>query len=395
MQRKRKIVLVSLFVYTGEDDNIRINTVYDFLKDKNDVSIITTDFNHRTKQKHSISNSKRNIEMIKVPEYKQNLSLRRFFSHGVFAFKLYKYLKKLSQKPDIVYCIVPTVSSGLACAKFCKKFNIPFAVDVIDLWPESFIALTPFPKFFSLLTYTWKKMAQKVYASADKLFAESIEYANVAQKSNKKTLALPVYLGTDNTKYQELIAKSTIHLQKPENEIWICYGGGLGNSYDFDVILNAFDEIIREKYNNVKLFFIGDGIKSAYISSFIKKNKLPAIITGFLSYADFLKYLSYCDIALNPFLKNTKVVHSYKFNDYILAGLAVVNNLKGETSEFIIQHEIGLNFDYESKLLKDKLLFLINNKDILAKMKMNSTFVAANILDKKIIYKELINQLEN
>jgi len=394
MQRKRKIILVSLFVYTGEDDNIRINTIYDLLKVNNDVSIITTDFNHRIKQKHTIINSNRNIELIKVPEYKRNIGLKRFYSHGIFACKLYKYLKGIKQKPDIVYCIVPTISSGYACSVYCKKNKIPFAVDVIDLWPESFVTLTPLPWFFSILTYPWKMLASYVYGIADKLFAESIEYAKIAQKSNRKTTALPVYLGTDNEKYQKLIANSSVQILKPENEIWICYAGGLGNSYDFNVILEAFKSIIKAKYENVKLLFIGGGIKADEILAFIKKNNLPAIITGFLSYADFLKYLSLCDIALNPFLINTKVVHSYKFNDYISAGLAIVNNLKGETSEFIIKHDIGLNFDYEKNLLIDQLLFLIKNNDVLARMKKNSVYVAKNILDKKLIYKELIDQLE-
>lgn len=391
---KKNIKLVSLFVYTGEDDNIRINTVYDLLSQNNELELITTNFNHRNKTKHQIQNSRRNITMLNVPEYKSNLSIKRFFSHGVFAYKLYKYLNTCTIKPDVVYCIVPTIASGLACAIYCKQNKIKLAIDVIDLWPESFVALFPFPKIFKLLTFPWKFIANKVYSYADNLFAESIEYANVAQKHNKKTKALAVYLGTDTEKYNYLISKSDLSISKPENEIWICYGGGMGNSYDFDVILNSISEINQLNKYNIKLLFIGGGLKANYVQNYIDCNNLPAIITGFLPYCDFLKYLSYCDIALNSFIKESKVVHSYKFNDYILSGLAVVNNLKGETADFIEKYEIGLNFDYKNNLLKDKLLYLLENPEEVIKMKKNSIYVANNVLNTKIIYKEMISQLE-
>ncbi len=392
---RKKIKLVSLFVYTGDDDNIRINTVYDLLSQRNDLELITTDFNHRSKIKHQINNSKRNLRLINVPEYKKNLSLKRFYSHGIFAYKLYKYLKSIKEKPDVIYCIVPTISSGYACALICKKFNIKLAIDVIDLWPESFIAILPFKKIFELITLPWKLLANKVYSYADYLYAESIEYAYIAQKFNIKTKVIPVYLGTDVEKYNDLISKSKISISKPENEIWICYGGGMGNSYDFDVILDAIKEINLMNRFQFKLIFIGGGLKQTHIQEFINKNELPSTITGFLPYQDFLKYLSFCDIALNSFNKNTKVVHSYKFNDYILAGLAIVNNLKGETADLINKYKLGLNFDYKNNLLKDKLVYLLENQSEIAEMKMNSIYVANNVLNTKIIYKEMLAQIES
>lgn len=392
---RKNIKLVSLFVYTGDDDNIRINTVYDLLAENNDLELITTDFNHRKKEKHQINKSKRNLKLINVPEYKQNLSIKRFYSHGIFAYRLYKYLNKINKKPDVIYCIVPTISSAYACGLICKKFKIKLAVDVIDLWPESLIAILPFKKFFEIITLPWKLFANKIYAKADYLFAESVEYAKVAQKHNKKTKALAVYLGTDIEKYEKLITQSTIKIEKPENEIWMCYGGGMGNSYDFDVILEAIKEIhLMNKYK-FKFLFIGGGLKLAKIQEYIDKYNLPAIITGFLPYHDFLKYLSFCDIALNSFNKNTKVVHSYKFNDYLLSGLAIVNNLKGETAELIENYKSGINFDYKNNLLKDKLVYLLENKSEIAEMKKNSLYIANNVFNTKIIYKEMLKQIES
>jgi hypothetical protein len=201
-------------------------------------------------------------------------------------------------------------------------------------------------------------------------------------------------LGTDIDKYNYLISSSTIKIEKPHDEIWICYGGGLGNSYDFENILNTFNKLIRNYNFNIKLIFIGGGPKAEFINSFIKKNNLPSYVTGYLPYSDFLKYLSVCDIALNSFKQNTKVVHSYKFNDYIISGLAILNNLKGETSSFVEKYKIGINFDYDNNKLLDALLHLLNNPLDITSMKNNSLYVANNILNTKIIYKDMILYLE-
>jgi hypothetical protein len=390
-----KFFLVSLYVYTGEDDNIRINTIYDLLAEKHDVTIITTDFNHRTKTKHNIIKSNRKIVFLKVPEYKKNIGFKRFYSHGIFALRLYSFLKSIDKKPDKIYCILPTSSSGYICYRYCKKNNIPLAIDIIDLWPESFVAIMPFSRLFSLITYPWKILSFFLYKNADLVFSESIEYAKYADKHRSKSKVLPVYLGADIDKYDQLINKSNININKPKDEIWIAYGGGLGNSYDFDVILDALLQLKKEGIENIKFWFIGGGIKQKYIENFIINNNLNVEITGFLPYHDYLKYLSLCDIAVNSFNKNTKVVHSYKFNDYILCGLAIVNNLKGETADFITKYNIGINFDYSDNNLFTVIRSLIFDIDRLNQMKKNSKYVAENILNKKLIYSKMIKLLES
>lgn len=389
-----KFFLVSLFVYTGEDDNIRINTVYDLLAEKHDVTIITTDFNHRTKKKHDITVSKRKIIFIKVPEYRRNIGIKRFLSHGFFAFRLYNFLKQLTDKPDKIYCILPTASSGYACYKYCKENSVPLAVDIIDLWPESFVAIMPYPKIFSILTYPWKKLSIFLYKKADFAFSESYEYARYAERYRSKSPVIPVYLGTDIEKFRILLDKSSISIQKPKNEIWLAYGGGLGNSYDFDIILETLLKLKNDNIENIKFWFVGGGIKQQYIADFVTKHNLNASITGFLTYHDYLKYLSSCDIAINSFNKNTKVVHSYKFNDYLMCGLAILNNLKGETSDIIEKYKIGINFDYGTNNLYKVVRELISNEPLISQMKINSKFVAENVLNKKNIYAEMISKLE-
>ncbi len=388
----KKIVLISLFFYE-KTDNIRISTVYNLLKEKGfEVELITTDFKHRNKTKHTNTEDDPDITYLKVPTYKKNLSIGRLYSHLVFAFRLFNYLQRLSYKPFKLYCIVPTFSSGWACHLFCNKKHIPFFIDIIDLWPESFIILSKYRKLLTLLTYPWKRLAQKVIQSADEIFTGSVDYAEYARHYNKKTKPISIYLGTDRDQFKLKTTLSTLQIEKPIGQTWICYGGVLENSYDFETILQSFNRLIESGFTNIKLIFIGDGQENKVISNYKKIHNLPIEITGYLKYADYLKYLSLSDIAINSFKEGTKVAYSYKFNDYISAGLPVLNNLPGETATLIEQYKLGLNFNYTDSPLYENLLLLLSRPKLLAEMRKNSIFAASHVLAKQVVYQEMMNK---
>ena len=193
----------------------------------------------------------------------------------------------------------------------------------------------------------------------------------------------------------DLVEKSTLEgkslINKKNDLIYVCYGGSLGCSYDFDVILDTLKLLKKNNYTNFHFVFIGDGDKKEYIEKQIKEFDLSATITGRLSYCDFIKTLSECDIGINSFLKDTEVVYSYKFNDYLSVGLAVLNNLKGETSDLIDKYNLGFNFDHEENKLFDSLKYLLENRELLKEMKQNSINLAKDLLDYKQEYKKYIN----
>ncbi len=388
----KKVIIISLFYYE-KTDNIRISTVYNLLKEKNaEVELITTDFNHRTKKKHRKEEHPADITFIPVPEYKKNISPGRLFSHLIFAIRLRKYLKKQKNHPTAVYCVVPAVTAGIAAAGYCKKNQIPLAIDVIDLWPESFIVISRYKKILSLLTYPWKLLAIKSYRSADQLYAGSADYARYTQQFNKKTKAIPVYLGTGVREFKKQISQSKLILNKTKNEIWICFGGMLGNSYEFEIILKGF-KLLSEDRKNIKLIFIGGGQKSDKILKFRDQHKLNIEVTGFQKYSDYLNYLAHSDIAVNSFKEGSRVAYSYKFNDYLSAGLPVLNNVSGEMEELVSRYNIGRNFGHSEMSFKNTVEELLDTPGLLDEMKKNSNFVATSVLNKETVYKEMLNNL--
>ena len=348
--------------------------------------LITSNFDHSQKIfKEEIAQY--NTICLKVPSYKRNLGIGRIYSHLVFAFRLNKFLSECKDPIRAVYCFMPTSTAAFICGIFCKRKKVKFIIDIIDIWPDS---LLPVSKWF-VIAYpflcSWKLVTVLAYKMADYIVAESKQYAQIAHRFNLSVPYQHFYLGVDKALVHRLITSSNLKLDKPVDQIWVCYGGSLGTSYDFDEILQVLNE--TQKIYNYKFFFIGDGVERNHIEDMVSLYNLDVFITGFLSYQDYLCYLYHCDIAINIFRKNTKVVHSYKFNDYVATNCFILNSLDGETSELIEKYKIGKNFDFDDNSLKNVLVDILDNWSFYEKYRNNNQILLNEILDKNKIYSSL------
>ena len=377
-----KTILVSAFTNL-QVSNSRMFTIFTQIDGKK--MVVTTDFNHSKKRYYEADEAEHpNQITLHVPGYKKNLSVKRIWSHLMFARQLKKYLNSLEEKPSVIYCTMPTSSSAYECAKYCKHHGIKFVIDVIDLWPDSLLPLVKGKAVIKVLLYPWTYLTRYAYQSANVIMGESVKYANEAKKYNQKADVYPIYLGVDMQIVNKVKAEEPVLLEKPEDEVWIAYAGSLGVSYDFNALLDAVKSIHGcYKY---KLWFVGDGVRHNEIETYIKSNGLNAEITGFLSYDQLLGYLSYCDIAINIFRKNTKVVYSYKFNDYVAMNCFVLNSLEGETAQMVDEYRIGRNFNFSDSPLSEVLEDTLKNWDEYRKWNDNCKRLVEEKLDKEKIY---------
>lgn len=362
-----------------------------------ETTFVTANFDHSKKEfKKQIQSHEERIKTIylDVPRYSRNLSFHRIFSHLVFALKLNRFLKSLkdTERPQIILSLMPTSTAAWVAGRFSKKNNVFFVVDVIDLWPDSLVPLVKNNFLIKSILLPWTLITHKAYDLANYISAESKAYSKVAAISNSKVKTSYTYLGVNSLQVSKIISESKFLGFKKTNEIILCYGGSLNNSYDFESLLKAI-KYIHEKGINYKMVFIGEGEKRSDILSYSLAYSLNVEMTGRVSYEDFLRYLSKCDIAFNPFIENTKVVHSYKFNDYCASGLFIFNNLKGETEDVIEQYDFGIN--YTKKNLAEKLLQVVLNWEEYDKKRKNVKQFIQNELDSDSIYKRLFNGIIN
>lgn len=377
-----EFILISAFTNIVAPNN-RTRTILAHLNGESVV--ITTDFDHGKKRYYEVTEAVHEKQvLLHVPTYSSNLSIKRIWSHIFFAWRVKKYLNALEGKPMAVYCTMPTSSSAYVCARYCKKHGVKFVIDVIDLWPDSLLPLVRGKALIKALLWPWSYLTQYAYKHADVIMGESVKYANEAKKYNKKGEVYPIYLGVNVGITINVKANNPVCLEKPKDEIWIAYAGALGVSYDFNALFEAVKSIHgRYKY---KLWFAGDGVRHEEIETFIKQNDLNAEITGFLSYDHLLGHLVYCDIAINIFRENTKVVYSYKFNDYVAMDCFVLNSLEGETAEMVDKYQIGRNFNFSDQPLSVVLEETLKNWDEYCKWCLNCQKLVDEKLDKEKIY---------
>jgi|UniRef100_UPI004026359B hypothetical protein len=379
-----KVLLVSVFG-GGLGNNRQNNILY---RQRENTVLITSDFNHE-KKRYKTKSEMENSICLHVPSYMKNLSLKRIYSHIIFAYHLKKFLDSLQQIPLTIYCAMPTSTAAYVCGKYCKKHKVRFVVDVIDLWPDSLLPIVVGIKgqLLKYFIYPWKYITVQAYKMADVILGESKQYADEAALYNNKASIYPLYLGVDRNEVNKLITNSTLALNRSNDEIWIGYAGSLGTSYDFETLVKGVASL-NGKYQ-YKLFFIGDGVCRAKVENLINQYSVNAEITGFLKYGDLLKYLSYCDIAVNIFRDKTKVVHSYKFNDYVATNCFILNSLLGETADMVDRYKVGLNFDFKDNTFDKVLLQCLEFWDDYREWKLNNERLVDELLDKEAIYSQI------
>lgn len=399
----KKILIVSQF--TSMPNEIIGNSrskelVTRLLEDKNEyeIELLSTTFSHLYKKQREYTPNKDDLykfTLVYEPGYKKNVSIKRFYSHHKFGKNLYKYLKEMDKKPDIIYCLVPSLSAGKACAKFAKKNNIRFIVDVQDVWPEAFKMVFNVPIISNLIFFPMERQANYIYKNANDIVAVSETYANRAAKVNKiYKNKLCAYLGTD-LQYFDTCEKDNKKIFN-DDIIRIAYIGTLGHSYDIKSIIDAIEILNKKDINNIKFIIMGNGPLKEEFEKYAKDKDVNCEFTGRLEYPNMIGILCSCDIAVNPISHNAAQSIINKVGDYAAAGLPVISTQEcKEYRDLVDNYKIGFNCENgNSQDIADKLEKLIFNKDLRNEMGKNNRRLAEERFDRRVTYKEIVDLVE-
>lgn len=363
-----------------------------------EVHLFTSDFIHLKKEfiNNSVENKYcYNVHLIHENGYKKNISLSRAISHISFAFNLMKKVKNM-EKPDLIYCAYPMMTSAYLIGKFAKKNAIPFIIDVQDTWPESISSGINTDNFFvKALMFPFTIYANKIYKLADLVFGVSQTYANRANvKGTKSKEFISVYIGAEGNKFSSV----SKFKEKKEDEIWCIYIGTLSYSYDLMTLILTFSEL--EKINpNIKLYILGDGPDYSILKTKAEELGLlnkTVYLKGLLPYEEMVKYLKTSDIALNAIKGKALQTMTNKFGDFVSGGLPILNCCQmEEVKNIILEKELGINYiPGNTSSLKEAILFLLENKNKMVEFSKNSKKFADEKFDRKESYKIIFQKIK-
>lgn len=348
-----KVLIITCF----ESNDERVGFVYDAcIKKGYDVSVLTSDFSHINKKKRNNINNK--YKYIKTKPYNKNLSISRIKSHIQFAKDVFIEVKKCN--PDLIWLMVPA-NSLIKEANLYKTNNpsVKIIIDVIDMWPESLpirINKNIFP--FNI----WKNIRKNNINCADYLVTECDLYQDILCNEFRKTFKTIYWAREAGTVNKEL--------NLPDDKLSLCYIGSINNIIDIERIYN----LIKSSDNPVILHIIGDGEKK---DEFINRLKEVCEVKYYGVIRDEEKkneIFNKCHAGINIYKEGLYIGLTTKCIDYFEYGLPIINNIKGDTWIFVVEDDIGININNETKLKSEELINMrLNNKNIFDLFNRNFT----------------------
>lgn len=365
------------------------------------ITLFTSTFSHPLKKQLDFLDDLKNsfdfdVIFVSEPGYKSNISVKRIFSHFIFSKNLKKIIKNKG-KPKLIYCAYPTMSAASSMAKYCKENNVPFVLDVQDTWPESIsVAINIEKWYFKLPLYPITLWANKIYKSADLLFAVSDSYCKRANVRGSNAIGYhSVYIGADLKVFNK---SSNFKVDKPKGEIWLIYIGTLSHSYDIETTIRAMKEL--EYKEELKLFILGQGPDYNKLKELARNLDILDVnvfFKGTLQYDEMTSFLKSSDVAINAIKGSSKATFTNKLGDYLAAGLPILNSCsQQEIIDFIENENIGYNYaSGDVKSLAENILKLTGNSLIMGEMSKKSKLISELKFDRNVSYQKIINEVEN
>ena len=376
------IWLVSLFDPTPLDEPIYPRFV-EIAKAANlkghDVHHFTSTFRHTTKSQrfeetksHAISEAY-TVHFVKSMGYQNNFSPKRFYAHYDFAKNLIKKFKQFSNLPDVIFISMPPLSTIKIVTKWAEFQKIAVVIDVIDPWPDSFIKDVPasLKPLSRVLVSPFTKLLRKAFDKATAITAISNGYLKWASNyhSNKK-LTSPFFLAINLDEVQasiQNIAKGRSHTGK----FRFIYAGSMASSYDIPCILNAAELLDKNHPGITEFVFTGKGPQVKLVHEYEQRlNNVKYL--GWLSKEQLLEEYGKADFGLIQHKNSLTQTITYKFFNYMSAGLVLLNSLQTEMAEMIVEYKLGKNnLEMDHEGLYYNIVSYLNNPEHLENQRRN------------------------
>lgn len=368
-----------------------------------EVDLLTSTFQHWEKAHRNIVDPKYHelpydVIFIEEPGYRANISPSRIYSQCVFASNLQRYLEHFGEEYDLIWCKMPPNNVAATAGEYAKQHDIPFVVDINDLWPEAMKMIANVPIVSDFVLADFVRESAIAFANASAAVGTSNEYANHCLQDIPH---LTVYVGSDIAYFDEGVRKHGSLVQKSPDEIWIAYAGSLARSYDISTLIEACElassQIEETTGKTLHLFILGDGTTRERLESLGSKCSFPITFTGYVDYQIMAAYLSKSDMLVNSLSKNAPQSIVSKISDYLCAGKPIINT--GESTEFktkCVDDGFGVNVEPENELeIAGAITLLAQNEELCEEMGRRGRAIAEAQFDRRTSYKRIVDLIND
>lgn len=275
---------------------------------------------------------------IKTTNYKKN-SLKRMYNLIEFPIRLMLNYRKF-ERPDILV-VLGTIPFGNMLYYLAKWLKVRFVLDIVDLWPESFVSVGLISKKNPLLQLGY--LAEKwLYKRADDVvFTMEGGKDYIKEKGWDKDSGGPIDLskihyinnGVDLNDFEEHKSKYQIQdaVLQDHKLFKVIYLGSIRLNNDVKLLVDAARRLIE--YPDIKFLIYGDGDQREPLEKYCKDNKISNV--SFKEKWVEIKYVPYILSQSSLNILNYKPSSIWRFGgsqsksfQYMASGKPICSNIK-------------------------------------------------------------------
>lgn len=327
------------------------------------------------------------IQVTRLPLYPShnNSGIKRGLNYISFAFSSLFYSLLFLKRPNIIYIYHPPLTTGLVGAIVKSIRNIPFVLDIQDLWPDTLSSTGMISNKYALSLIGY--IANWIYKKADHLVVLSPGFKTKLVERGIPEEKIEVIQNWCNEDH--LLNKEPERPQNmPTASFTVLFAGNLGKAQALDTVLFAAD-IVYKINPSIRFVFIGNGVELSHLKEL--KSHLELKNVDFLPQvpsSEIVGYLAHADVLL-VHLKNEplfEITIPSKIQVYMAVKKPILLGIKGDSFTLIENAHCGFNFEPENtqELAEKVLMMALLTPDKLNALGGNGYSYYMNFLHSKI-----------
>lgn len=264
---------------------------------------------------------------IKMSRYAHSYSKIRVLNWFIFAWKILKLSKIISDKANTILYSSPSLVPFLGAYLLARKLNSKLVWDIRDLWPLTLIELGKISKLHPfILFHQW--LENFACRKSDFIISNlPMVYNYLLKKGVKKSSFswIPNGLSIENFRKKNFLNLKT-KKQLPLKKFIIGYAGSLGISNAPKTLLDAV--LLTRNDKNIHYVLVGNGGLRKTIEEFILNNKLTNItLLNAIPKNKIPSLLKYFDICYAGFNKSSLYKYGTALNklpEYFMSGKPIL-----------------------------------------------------------------------
>ncbi|HIA71252.1 MAG TPA: glycosyltransferase WbuB [Phycisphaerales bacterium] len=174
-------------------------------------------------------------------------------------------------RPDVIIGSSPSLHAALSASELAAKFDVPFILEVRDIWPLSLVEVAGVSQNHPVVKHLYR-LEEKIVSRASQIMSllpNAHEYFSKYGVLQEKIDWIPngVDLDLFSMPKKDTNAKETV----------VMYLGSMGSPNGMLTILKAA-KILQGKNANIQFRLIGDGAKKIELEQFVKDNNISSVV---------------------------------------------------------------------------------------------------------------------